>query len=390
MGKKKTNQYFHYSICIVIILLLIIYCDNSNNDKNNYIENTNNKNSTLNLKLTKIEDVVLKEDAESVIGNCLGLCVDENNRIYYCDESDCQIIVFDQSGNQLRRISRQGRGPGEVTRIRDFDVRKGLVCISHTIGREITVFDTTGTLLNSFVVESVMGGRTKLNNDQEIYIGVNKYDKTYDGNYNDKNMKRKTKLIAKYKVSGKAFQYFANYDEEIIKRGIWNPTLGGAPIFFIDLNNNTYLTYVKFMKVQKYNSEGVLLETLDLRSPLFNPLYKYLEIDTENSNKIFNNYRGETSSINKIHFLQNLNALVVLHLNQHLKPPIMKWHYNNVKYYLNIYHYPTKLLIPDYDITDIVGPREAKITFGPDEVLYVLTNDEYKDITLSKYRIDFN
>lgn len=68
--------------------------------------------------LTPIQDLEISADRDEVlVGRFTGLEVDENGMIYSVDDQLQQIHLFSPEGEYLESLGREGRGPGEFTRI---------------------------------------------------------------------------------------------------------------------------------------------------------------------------------------------------------------------------------------------------------------------------------
>jgi hypothetical protein len=80
--------------------------------------------------------------------------VDSQDYIYVSDAEDMNIKIYDQSGNWIRNVGRRGQGPGEYTRISDFDVSQdGRIFISDIRQRRVSILRTDGTFVSSFLVK---------------------------------------------------------------------------------------------------------------------------------------------------------------------------------------------------------------------------------------------
>lgn len=80
--------------------------------------------------------------------------VDSQDYIYVVDAEDMNIKVYDQSGNWIRNVGRRGQGPGEYTRISDFDVSQdGRIFISDIRQHRVSILRADGTFVSSFLVK---------------------------------------------------------------------------------------------------------------------------------------------------------------------------------------------------------------------------------------------
>ena len=391
--QKNINKAVISTGCIVLLLILFVIqvspCDSKNK-----------KSAGFKMKLTKIKDITLKETDDSLIGECLKIRVDENERIYYWDWPQNTVLVFDQSGSQVRKIGKQGRGPGELNNIRNFDVKNGKICILNNSGYTISIFDTTGNFINSFRLKTneyleIVGLCMNLSSDGYIYASVRKYKRSdFIKNYENKETQKNCTLITKYDMDGVPIEFIGALDEKIIDREIGSPAYSGGTAIFVDKKNDLYLTHYRFPKVQKYNSNGSLIETIDMTSPKFIQYYRNEHIGN------ITKYSTEITWMTDIYFSDVFKKIFILHFNKNLKPKMKKIgkkmipltkprNYSNARYYLNIYDFSTKSVLLDYEITDIVGGMEPCIGYGPDESLYMLSNDQPGNVTISKYKMSF-
>ncbi len=91
------------------------------------------------------------DEGFSFIGN---VDVDRDGQIYAVENQAAEIRVFAPDGRLLRRIGRQGAGPGEFRSVSAFGVHGDTVWVVDVLARRITLFDRTGRLLRTGVVES--------------------------------------------------------------------------------------------------------------------------------------------------------------------------------------------------------------------------------------------
>jgi len=81
--------------------------------------------------------------------------VDRDGQVFVFEMLDRQIRVYDADGRFVRRIGRQGEGPGEFQRVSRFGVA-GDTLWTYDFGlRRLTLFDRTGTVLSTAQVRGV-------------------------------------------------------------------------------------------------------------------------------------------------------------------------------------------------------------------------------------------
>lgn len=80
--------------------------------------------------------------------------VDSDGQIFVFETRPPEIRVYSASGELVRRIGRQGRGPGELQGPRfSFGVRSDTVWVIDPFARRITLFDRTGRLLSTGTIQ---------------------------------------------------------------------------------------------------------------------------------------------------------------------------------------------------------------------------------------------
>lgn len=117
----------------------------------------------------------------------------EGVRLFTLDTRKKQVLVFSDTGKFVRAIGRDGRGPGEFMRPSNLDIIDDRLAVSQFSGR-VSLFDTSGTFLNSFVAVGVShaNGNVRILNDsllvmtgyragEEIYTGTMAHIYTVEG-----------------------------------------------------------------------------------------------------------------------------------------------------------------------------------------------------------------
>lgn len=77
------------------------------------------------------------------------ITVDHEGRLYVAETTDDQIRVYDGAGQLLRRIGREGEGPGEFRRVRFIGVVGDTLWVSDASLRRMTLFDPEGRVLRT-------------------------------------------------------------------------------------------------------------------------------------------------------------------------------------------------------------------------------------------------
>lgn len=95
--------------CLSLLLATLFYSCTSGNDEVVF---------EFNAPLLEIqEEVVISETDELIFGRVFRVTPDAEGRIFVPDSGESTIFVFDNQGNYLKNIGREGRGPGEFDRV---------------------------------------------------------------------------------------------------------------------------------------------------------------------------------------------------------------------------------------------------------------------------------
>ena len=119
---------------------------------------------------------VVEGDENYIFNNPRIVRVNDAGDIYVFDAGDTRIQVYDQDGQYLRTIGRQGQGPGEYGRLVYFDVNgAGDIFVNDPMNRRVTLFNKDGGYLQSFNLESFYS-KMLVDNKNDIYFEKNMSD----------------------------------------------------------------------------------------------------------------------------------------------------------------------------------------------------------------------
>lgn len=109
------------------------------------------------LPATEIQRIGSIEDPDLGFASITAVDVDEDEdgRIYVGEAQDVAIRVYTPDGLLLRRIGREGEGPGEFSRVPRFGVVGDTVWAFESFNRRLTLFDREGALRSTARVEEV-------------------------------------------------------------------------------------------------------------------------------------------------------------------------------------------------------------------------------------------
>lgn len=109
---------------------------------------------------------------ESVINRPFDIRIDTAGQIYIMDWGDTNIKVFSPQGKLVRTLSRQGQGPGEMTRGGAFDISdKNNIYVFDGMGRRIFSLDLEGSQISEFKVEGY-GREIVCGPNDNIYFSI--------------------------------------------------------------------------------------------------------------------------------------------------------------------------------------------------------------------------
>lgn len=128
-----------------------------------------------------IEIIPLETTDECLLSNIERL-IFYKGHFYILDEPRRNIFVFDEAGRFVRKIGKQGSGPGEYSSILFFDIIGDSIFVSSKLGFKCFVYNlTTGELIKDFFHEVSHVDGFSL--DKSVYFITN-YEKVDKGNFN--------------------------------------------------------------------------------------------------------------------------------------------------------------------------------------------------------------
>ena len=212
--------------------------------------------------------IELHEDIEP-ISVIVGFSVDSRGNILIGDLQNHNIKIYDQNGNLLKIIGRQGEGPGEFRMIRGIDIDfNGKIYVSDMTNRRISIFDSSGNFLNSFIVtESHPCDRIKLYGDH-IFIGglkqiIEKSTSSYAyGLY-----------IHIYDKKGNFIKSFYPTNKRALKLNVIGPFVA----FDISKEGYIYCVQRTFYEISKYSSNGEFIKSFSRKAAFYRPVIKQPE-----------------------------------------------------------------------------------------------------------------
>ncbi|MFV0418876.1 MAG: 6-bladed beta-propeller [Dysgonomonas sp.] len=129
---------------------------------------------------TDIEIIPLETTDECVMGYSPTKFILHNNRYYCLDEKQKAIFIFDENGKFIKKIKKEGQGPGEYTSLDDFTINRftGNLELMSAFST-INIYDSLGVEFKEKIYlpneEGIIHNMENLTED--IYIFYNKYRK---------------------------------------------------------------------------------------------------------------------------------------------------------------------------------------------------------------------
>lgn len=115
-----------YSILTFSLLIILCSCNIDKGGKANQMaghtlifNETKTSGAKIGEKINQLSAIPLETNPESLIGNIEQLRI-TNEKVFILDDQNHAILVFDNDGRFLLKISAQGKGPGQYQFLRDF------------------------------------------------------------------------------------------------------------------------------------------------------------------------------------------------------------------------------------------------------------------------------
>ncbi len=275
MGHKMTN----WTVC-VLICALAVGCQSEQAPAVDEIPTTDVQTKPSNqdkkFALQKVSEILLVEDPDDPIGIIKGLRIDQD-RIYLMDTSQKRIMAFTIDGQFVRTIGRQGGGPGEFRQLFTMDVRDGLIACFDQARSRITLFDTSGTFLNSF------GARTKASapsgnciriTPQKTLLLCHKSSEAPKKQIEENNY---TWTICEFDTLGNVLSYFAPYNQDIVGDKLERPLNEYAFSFAQFRASSPAITHLwrgNIPIVVAYKGRQSIEKTIDIKTNLTKPRFR--------------------------------------------------------------------------------------------------------------------
>lgn len=127
-------------------------------------------------------DVVLPEPQvlvpleSELIGQPVGIDVDPSGHLWVADSRGRSVLAFDPAGRLLRRVGREGKGPGELQAPTGIAVTDTLIRVVDSGNMRVQEYRPDGTHVADHVIESSMLGAAVITSDGRLIVPTMGYD----------------------------------------------------------------------------------------------------------------------------------------------------------------------------------------------------------------------
>lgn len=142
-------------IPIYILFLFSVSCTNQvSNELPDFIKDLENltiysSDSEPDTEIEFVREQVYTDSGDELIGNIVGIVIDEQGRVFIADDQQHSILVFDADGNIVATIGREGQGPGEFQDINAISANSNRLYIFDDTLKRISVFSLDSLTLSS-------------------------------------------------------------------------------------------------------------------------------------------------------------------------------------------------------------------------------------------------
>jgi len=177
----------------------------------------------------------------------------KTNEIVVLDFGNLCLYVFTLEGKFIRKIGREGQGPGDFYRLDDFDFdSNGNIYVLDSVNLRMSIFSQDGKFSNSFRIASrfnPMNTSLFINNNDEIVV----------------NLSRTGYYFTVFNINGEILRSVGEIERFGKKRSNFDEMHGhGIPI--IDSKGNYYIFLSNRFMVKIYDSNGELKKEMLLDS----------------------------------------------------------------------------------------------------------------------------
>jgi hypothetical protein len=209
---------------------------------------------------------------EQILANPCDLALSPEGFIYILDSQDNNIKVFEKDGTFVKRIGRQGHGPGEFVRTWTLSVIKDKIYVTDTGNRRIQIFSGDGNFTESYRVPVEYGTGMTFDSKANLFLNTKGF--------------RSPSLISVYDNQGNFVREFGSlegdsikyYDFTLIKKQIKEGKIPDSfkndVLLIIDRSGDLFAVHRALNKLKKFTPDGKLLKETEIEAEEFKEIYK--------------------------------------------------------------------------------------------------------------------
>ncbi len=345
------------------------------------------------IRMEKVSEIRLKENAKAYIGAILGIRVDEN-RIYLTDIMLKQILIFSLEGEFVRALGRSGEGPGELHFLFSIDIKDNLIaCFDEGGPRRITLFDTSGVFIRSFGTQSQKSGplgncvaitqhHTILHCQQPTKLTK---EQGLAGDY--------PWLICEFDTLGNVLSHYGKFNQQIVGDKIdksFAEFKWSFPRFITSGDSQTYLYFSDIPIVVGYDKSHAVSKVFNVSTPITKPIWVDKNAEKlqhlKNEYSILQHLKNEHSTMTflvDIAYVDEYSLLLVLQ-GEDTRRGLDRTR----AHYLSAYDVNTgHRLMTDMHIQTETQIMYQRIAVDPDGFIYCIQNKKPDNFVIAKYEI---
>ncbi len=248
---------------IILLLTLVIYACSEKEKLNIYEKTLSNKKSII----RKIREITIQEDSTTFIGRFRVAKFYRGKLVVADILTPALYFINSADGNIVKEISwTKGKGPGEISRIANFEILDDKIYISDMGNLRWSIYDSTGKFLESKRpfqdLQSKNSGKYAENcniiesNNKKLFVCIieHKYNREYQQN--------NSKSIAILDSDLSTIKIFGFMDKIYSKYNIFMP----YPSLAIDKKGFIYFSQEPTYKIYKYDSNGIFIKAFGVKS----------------------------------------------------------------------------------------------------------------------------
>jgi len=184
-----------------------------------------------------------EDDPRYLWHNPKAIAIDASGNLYICDMGNHRIVKYDSTLGYIMQIGRAGQGPGEFQYPVDVKIGKnGDIFVLDAGNNRIQVLDSTGKYLRSFPSTTVLAMELMLDSKNNVYLMSPRDSKSLVTVFSPVGEKIGERGI-KESFPASARQWQRNYIVRVA----------------IDEEDNLYIQFGTFARLQKYDKHGRLV-----------------------------------------------------------------------------------------------------------------------------------